>query len=267
MGAYNLNIPLIQKDELLFSYVRRVAIYNALTELTFCSLFDMPHFNQQSFISNLNEIFTLLGIKESPINMFEDHTEMKLHRFVMKKEEIETYEKCIKDNLSSNTMFLNHFNENLICPVCALEDIEKYGHPIKRIYQNYYNVYACADHKCKLIVFDDFKSKIDDITLSKTEEANIDDIEYATWIKKLFESNIHNACFENTEKLCVNELNVEDYEVLAENSNDEMYLYNVAKYKSMDKLNHIQVHRVIYLLFKDYFNSFKEEYNNIANKD
>ncbi len=90
--------------------------------------------------------------------------------------------------INKSPAYLRTLNTNLfsICPICAREDIEKHGLPIRYIHHCYPDIKACYKHKCNLIQVEPFK-EVNDVDIT---EATEEDVNYSEWIDNLISSDI-----------------------------------------------------------------------------
>ena len=222
---YNLNIPILQSNESIYSFVKRAAVLNCLNKRQICSLLEIKTFTQANVLNKIDEIIEIFNLKKSPRELFTKHSLFALFRFTLSLEEIDSYYRMFDNRCITNYLFFNYLNENLLCPICAKEDIAKYGYPIKKIYVNYVDNYVCPKHKVKTVVFNDFINRIAD--LNKPIQECVDDnaIAYSKWTMRLYKANIKNPCLERTEKLLISRINFFSADSYAITKEDSRILY------------------------------------------
>lgn len=262
--SYNFNKPLLQKDEPLYSYVKRAAVLNCLNAEQICSLLEIKSLSQTNVLNNIDKVIEIFNLKESPHELLTKHTEFTLQRFCMSQEEIkDIYEMFIDHNISYYSFFQN-FNESLICPVCAKKELYKYGYPIKKIYINYIYNFVCPIHEVKTTGFNEFFDRIDVLKepIKKCNDEN--DIAYSKWLMNLYNADINNPCLERTEKVLMPKVSffgIDDYAIT---NDDSRILYHLSTSKSLSSFNYSQIHRILFLMFRNIpFDEFVDSYNKV----
>ena len=178
MAIYNLNLPLLQENELLISYIERVAALNVLDEKAVCKLLKINYVSDVTIFQNIDFIKEALGITVTTEKLLKEHTFFKLERLVMDAPEAEQIANNVifhKSPAYLRTLKMNLFS---VCPICAKEDTKKHGHPIRYIHLCYPEVNACNKHKCNLISNQPFK----EIENKAITEACNEDIKYSKWV-------------------------------------------------------------------------------------
>lgn len=269
MGKINLNTPIIQPGELLHSFCTRFARVNSISDEELTDLLEINNICLGSLLESLEKIIKLTNLNKPAIEVMYDHTVVNLHRFGIPKDELKAYEKSLNNNMTIAYGFFAYPLENTICPLCALEDIEKFGYPLKRIYQNYNNVEVCYKHNTKLVYFTERnESNYEEYLKNSVEDNNNNEkLEYANFIYKLSQLKNSNICFENTEKVIVPYITKENYEKLAINAWDRNCLYSLLLKKvKLSGIDFSLFPRVLFLLYKDDFDLLQKRYDEL-NKD
>lgn len=258
--SYNLNLPLLQVDELYFTYIRRVMILNALDEKTFCKLLNINNLSPSMLLYHTGEITKILNINKTPIEIFYKHTPFNTYRFILSIDDLNSIKEEISNGKFRISSYYNNDYENAFCPICAKEDIDKYGQFIKRVYLNYHKVNTCPIHGCKLMI--DYPNEIN---LDNIKPASDEDINYSKWIKFLYSTELDNVCLENSRALC--KVKTRDIEpIVIEFAGKDGTVYKTSKRIDPDRLYPTEVLYTLYRLYKNDFNSFITDYRTIDYK-
>lgn len=62
MATYNLNLPILQENELLTSYIERVATLNVLEKNAICELLKINYISDVTIFQNIDFIKEVLAI-------------------------------------------------------------------------------------------------------------------------------------------------------------------------------------------------------------
>lgn len=246
MGRYNLNLPILQEKELLVSYIERIAILNDITQDTICFLLNIKSINEINIFNNIEFIKETLGITETANVLFEQHTLFKVDHLAMDKTEADeilgylTIGKPIT-YLSKNKPILNR-----ICPLCAKEDIDQYGSPIRYIHHSYTGVNVCHKHECNLIPVKLFAPyKFDESQV--TTPSNSDDIRYDEFID-LF-SSMPLSSLEKFDALISNLYNCDWINKVPTTAETNKYAYYFHSGSKISNLDYPERMRALYLQF------------------
>ena len=258
--SYNLNLPLLQEDELYFTYIRRVMILNALDEKTFCKLLNINNLSPSTLLYHTSEIAKMLNINKPPIEIFCKHSPFNVYRFILSIDDLNGIKEEISNGKFRVSTYYNNDYENAFCPICAKEDIDKYGQFIKRVYLNYHNVNACPIHGCKLLIDYPNETKLDNIKPALDE-----DINYSRWIKFLYSVELDNACLENSRALC--KVKAQELKpIITEFIGIDGTVYKASKRIDPDRLYPTEVLYILYRLYRNNFNLFINDYKAVDYK-
>ena len=270
MGELNLNLPIIQEGESFRSFCDRTVALNQLDDKTMSYLLQVRDLKIIKLFENLQDTLSLLGVNKEPNEILYEHTIYKIHRFFTPKNDLKETEFIMNTpgySLATGPLVYNI--ESMVCPLCAEEDIEKFGYPIKRMYQNYHNVKVCYKHACNLMVFNETHNNNNDKILELTPEYSHDNdaIEFAEFIHNLSEFKCSFACLENTEKIVMPYINKQNYEQYTNTDWDNRCFYSLAKKNiKLINLDSFMVARVIFQMYKDDFDLLIKRYMELEDK-
>ena len=178
MATYNLNLPILQENELLTSYIERVATLNVLEKNAICELLKINYISDVTIFQNIDFIKEVLAINIQTEKLLKEHTFFKIEQFVMDAQEADEIANNVVVHRSPaylKTLRLNLFSS---CPICAKEDTKKHGYPIRYIHHCYPEVNVCHKHKCYLISTQPFK----EIQINQITDTSTEDLKYSKWI-------------------------------------------------------------------------------------
>lgn len=190
MSIYNLNFPLLQENELLTSYIERVAVLNVLTKDVICKLLKIKSISETNIFDNIEFIKDALGIETTTEELFTKHTLFKLNQLVMDVAEAEETIKSVANGKKSYYLAKAKTYSFKTCPICAKEDVRKHGSPIHYIYHCYPNVKACYKHECNLISIQSFESIEMEKLDSNVIHSNTEDVKFSKFIYELNALNL-----------------------------------------------------------------------------
>lgn len=204
-------LPEIYPDELVYSWFCRYYIHSgcfshkmAMAEL-YCKRSDNP---SKEFIGNLNEearkkIESMYSMKELILNhtMFPQYA-----RFIPLEQKKEAMHKLAKESGDVHHLFCvlpRGAGEQYLryCPLCAVEDREKYGETYWHRTHQIRNISICAKHKCNLEESDVTAKSMQTFVFCPAENyikdiepvyiSNLQSVQFSEYMEKVFESKIN----------------------------------------------------------------------------
>lgn len=274
MGKVNLNMPILQDDELIDSFVERFAYMNGLDERTICDLIGAPSLTTKTILESIKEYPEFFNIKKSPLELFINNTVYIFLRFFTNEDELNKHKEAVSSKESGfmQDTFWYH-PKNFVCPICAKEDIKKYGYPIQRVYQNFDHINVCVKHKCSLIELFGCRFASNDsikIILNATPEypEDKDSYNFAKFMYKLSKFKCDYASGDNTHKVVKPFVNLLNYEEYLKEKGDNSDFYNIAsrRYQFWGLLPK-SCANVLFKMYGDNFDLFIERYNALKDEN
>ena len=235
-------IPIVKMyypDELMYSWICRLARENGLTLKGFCDAY-LSVANASNFTLNYDLkrkfIFLLENMYKKPdaIELFLSTSTFRFDAMMM----VEEQQARIVDNIFGIKNKLNAPVNNLVksinvCPECMKEDIEKFGEPYLHCCHQLRGIQTCYKHKCLLYVFTGTKGhECDFDKMDYTEIQTKISIEsnnaHSEYIYTLFQANV------NTDKQIIRNILLECIE---KNGRDQ-FLDKFGKWKHHDLVDY-----------------------------
>lgn len=185
-------------DELLYSWILRLAAANGLSTKTF--LHEYLNLNVKVAVKldirkEYRKLYSLLQTSEDAMDLYFKLSTMQFEiSFCHPRKQIKYIHNVTRDEDELNIQFIYLFNDAKICPECMKEDVETYGEPYIHRTHQLSGVVACYKHKNALHILHRKKGDLQTFDFEKTEplfdSINEHQAKYAQYANTLLSSNL-----------------------------------------------------------------------------
>ena len=217
--SFLANVVIPYPDELLYSWIHRLAEANGLNIVTFSNHYlgvKKAHLGKLK-LDVRGEFLKLCRYFIYDVDICSLYNSLCIFSFEalsMTKEHQTRYINNVfreRDKLNTSVNYL--FYDAYICPECLKEDIIKYGEPYLHRAHHLSKVYYCNKHKCRLLLYKgkhghECEYNLDDYHEIEKEYDSTEYLEYTKYAVRLFETglcsdikNIKKVMFERLKEL------------------------------------------------------------------